>query len=79
MCTPKKYQKTTDIIHKFNPNGSRGHPFIVFFLPFCCLFFYSHYKSDIFIISSNMSLRIFIGMGYNQHAHTHFSGIIRSE
>ena len=75
----QKISKTTDIIKKFNSSNARVQPFLVFFLPFCCLFLYSHYKIEFFIISSNMSPYMCNVMGDNQHAHTHFSKIIRSE
>ena len=75
----QKRLKTKDIILKFNPGDARGHPFMVISLPFGWLFFYYHHKGWYFIISSNIYLNIFNVMGYNQHAHTHFSEIIISE
>ena len=46
---------------------------------FVAYFYIFIIKVNIFIISSNMSLHICYGMGYNQHYHTHLYGTIRSE
>ena len=73
MFIPKKI-KTTDIIQKFKASGARGRPFMVFFLPFCCLFFYSHHISEYFYNYVDYS-----PYQYNQHAHTHFSGMSISQ
>ena len=71
MYIPKIYQKPRILFRNSIPKGARGRPFMVFFLPSCCLFYILIIKVNIFIINSNMSLHICNVMGYNQHAHTH--------
>ena len=75
----KNISKTTDIIHKAIAVVQESGPLWSFSLCFVGYFSIIIIKVNIFIISSNMFLHICNGTGFNIHAHTHFSKIIRSE
>ena len=79
MYIPKQYQKPQILLRNSIPAVQEAGPLWSFSFPFVAYFSILIIKVNIFIISYNMSLRIFNGMGYNQHAHKYFSGIIRSE
>ena len=79
MCIPKQYQKLRILFRYSISAVQEAVPLLYFSFPFVAYFYILIIKVNIFIISSNMSLHICNGMGYNQHAHTYFSGIIRSE
>ena len=75
----KKYPKPQILFINSIPEVQEAGPLWSFYFPFVAYFSILIIKVNIFIISSNMSLHICNDMGYNQHAHTHFSGIIISE
>ena len=79
MYIPKQYQKPRILFRNPIPAVQEAGPLWYFPYLFVAYFSIIIIKVNIFIIGSNMSLHICNGMGYNQHAHTHFSGIIRSE
>ena len=79
MDLPRIYQKPRILFRNSTPAVQEAGPLWCFSFPFVAYFSILIIKVNIFIISSNMSLHIFIGMGYNQNSHTHFSVIIRSE
>ena len=79
MCIPKQYQKPRILFINSIPTVQEAIPLLSFSFPFVAYFSILIIKVNIFIISSNMSLHICNVMGYNQHAHTHFPRIIRSE
>ena len=79
MYIPKIYQKPRILFRNLIPAVQEAGPLWSFSFPFFAYFSIPIIKVNIFVISYNISLRIFNDMGYNKHAHTHFSGIIRSE
>ena len=79
MYIPKIYQKPRILFRNSIPAVQEAGPLWSFFFPFVAYFSIIIIKVKIIIIGSNMSLHICNVMGYNQHAHTHFPGIIRSE
>ena len=79
MYIPKIYQKPWILFRNSIPAVQEAGPLWYFPFPFVAYFSILIIKINIFIIIYNLSLRICNGVGYNQHAHTHFSGIIRSE
>ena len=68
-----------DIIHKFNLSGAKCRPFLVISFPLFGYCYIIIINMNVLIIISNKYLHICNGIGYNQHAHTHLSKIIRSE
>ena len=79
MCIPKQYQNPRILFRNSIPTVQEAIPLLYLSFPFVAYFSIIIIKVNIFIISSNMSLHICNGMGYNEHYHTHFSGTIRSE
>ena len=79
MYIPKIYQKPRILFRNSLQAVQEAGPLWHFTFPFIAYFSIIIIKMNIFIISSNMSLRIFNVMGYNQHVHTHLCAIIRSQ